>query len=113
MLAVGPGRERRCHSEAEVEFRAEPVEGTLTFLESSNGSDDPDPMLAESLLEEGRDSEALPYFMQALRIRERALGPDHRDVAITLSNITRIHGRPWLTSSRTDTSEPSTLAALP
>jgi hypothetical protein len=38
--------------------------------------------------EQGRYAEAEPIFARALAIREKALGPDHPDVAESLNNFT-------------------------
>lgn len=43
------------------------------------------------LCERGRYSEAQPLHEQALAIRERALGPEHPDVATSLSNLATVH----------------------
>ena len=41
---------------------------------------------AAVLREQGAPASALPLLERALRIREKRLGPDHRDVALTLAD---------------------------
>ena len=37
--------------------------------------------------DQGRLADALPLYQRALAIDEKALGPDHSDVAMTLNNL--------------------------
>jgi len=46
--------------------------------------------LAGVLVSLGRDAEARTHYERALRIREAALGPEHRLVATTLDNLGRL-----------------------
>ena len=51
---------------------------------------------ATQLYNQGRYSEAIPLAQRALAIREKALGPDHSDVAASLNNLAefyRVQGR--------------------
>ena len=43
------------------------------------------------LYKHGDFSEALPLAQRALTIQERALGPDHPDVALSLNNLARLY----------------------
>jgi tetratricopeptide (TPR) repeat protein len=43
--------------------------------------------LGNTLAVQGRYNEALPYFREALSIKERILGPEHPDVAIGLNGV--------------------------
>ena len=48
------------------------------------------------LYNQGRYSEAIPLAQRTLTIREKALGPDHPDVAVALNNLAelyRVQGR--------------------
>ena len=46
---------------------------------------------ANIVLREGRNEEALQMFERTLALREAALGPEHRDTAISLSNLARTY----------------------
>lgn len=52
-----------------------------------------DKMAAEAtrLYQAGRYGDAVPLAQQALAIREKALGPDHLDVASTLNTLAGWH----------------------
>src|SRR5712671_6523173 len=41
---------------------------------------------------QGRHADAEPLYKRALAIREKALGPDHRDVAQSLHNLGLLYG---------------------
>ena len=43
--------------------------------------------LAELYRDQGRYAEAEPLYKRSLAIREKALGPDHPDVATALNNL--------------------------
>ena len=43
------------------------------------------------LYNRGRSSEAIPLALRALTIREKALGPDHPDVAVSLNNLAELY----------------------
>ena len=43
------------------------------------------------LYNQGRSSEAIPLALRALTIREKALGPDHPDVAMSLNNLAELY----------------------
>jgi tetratricopeptide (TPR) repeat protein len=43
------------------------------------------------LYQQGKYAEAEPLFQRALRIREKALGPDHTDVATVLNNLALLY----------------------
>jgi tetratricopeptide (TPR) repeat protein len=43
------------------------------------------------LYQKGRYREAIPMAERALAIREKALGPDHPDVALSLNNLAELH----------------------
>jgi tetratricopeptide (TPR) repeat protein len=43
------------------------------------------------LYNRGRSSEAIPLALRALIIREKALGPDHPDVAVSLNNLGELY----------------------
>ena len=47
--------------------------------------------LAERYKEEGRYADAEPLYKRALAIREKALGPDHPDVAQSLNNLADLY----------------------
>ena len=47
--------------------------------------------LAELYHDQGRYADAEPLFKRALTIREKALGPDHPDVATTLNNLAELY----------------------
>ena len=47
--------------------------------------------LAELYKEEGRYADAEPLCKRALAIREKALGPDHADVAQSLNNLADLY----------------------
>ncbi|MHB9072084.1 MAG: CHAT domain-containing protein [Desulfobaccales bacterium] len=46
---------------------------------------------AVELYQAGRSQEALPLFQQALKIREKALGPEHPDIAVSLQNVAALY----------------------
>ena len=46
---------------------------------------------AIQLYNQGRSSEAIPLALRALAIREKALGPDHPDVAVSLNNLAELY----------------------
>ena len=46
---------------------------------------------AIKLYGEGKYAEAIPLAERALEIREKALGPDHPDVATSLSNLAGLY----------------------
>ncbi|MEM9488469.1 MAG: CHAT domain-containing tetratricopeptide repeat protein [Myxococcota bacterium] len=46
---------------------------------------------ARELRKKGRYDEALPLVQRSLKIREKALGPDHPDVAASLNNLAILH----------------------
>ena len=46
---------------------------------------------AESYKEEGRYADAEPVYKRDLAIREKALGPDHPDVAQSLNNLAELY----------------------
>jgi hypothetical protein len=46
---------------------------------------------AKALECQGRYSEAIPLSERSLAILEKALGPDHRDVALALSNLAELY----------------------
>jgi tetratricopeptide (TPR) repeat protein len=43
------------------------------------------------LYNQGRSSEAIPLALRALTIREKALGPNHPDVAVSLNNLAELY----------------------
>jgi Tetratricopeptide repeat len=45
------------------------------------------PHLTTSPRDQGRYGEAEPLYLRSLAIREKALGPDHPDVATVLNNL--------------------------
>ena len=47
--------------------------------------------LAERYKEEGRYADADPLYNRALAIREKALGPDHPDVAQSVNNLANLY----------------------
>jgi hypothetical protein len=47
--------------------------------------------LADLYRDQGRYAEAEPLYRRSLTVREKALGPEHPDVAISLSDLARIH----------------------
>ena len=47
--------------------------------------------LAELYRVQGAYERALPLFERALAIREKALGPNHPDVATSLNNLAALH----------------------
>ena len=86
MRALEEGR----YAEAERDLKAA-VEASEAL-----GDDDPRRALCLSGLatfdgKETRDAEAQSLFEQALAIREKALGPDHPDVARSVSDLSWIH----------------------
>jgi tetratricopeptide (TPR) repeat protein len=46
---------------------------------------------AGPLYQQGRYAEAEPLLKRALAIREKALGPEHPEVAAVLENISRLY----------------------
>jgi tetratricopeptide (TPR) repeat protein len=46
--------------------------------------------LADLYGAQGRYARAEPLYQRALAIREKALGPDHPDVATSLSNLAQL-----------------------
>ena len=48
-------------------------------------------MAGKLAFEVGRYTEAQPFLEKALQIREKALGPDHPDVAISLNNLAELY----------------------
>ena len=78
-----------------------PVAPCIRFLKSLPASDD-DPITALNLAtslnnlaalydDQGRYSEAEPYYKRALAIWEKALGPEHPQVAQTLNNLAALY----------------------
>ena len=47
--------------------------------------------LAGSIRSQGRYADAEPLFKRSLAIREKALGPDHPDVAQSLNNLAELY----------------------
>ena len=43
------------------------------------------------LYKQGRYSEAIPLAQRTLTIREKSLGPDHPDVAVSLNNLAELY----------------------
>ena len=46
------------------------------------------------LYKQGRYSEAIPLAQRALTIREKALGPNHPEVAVALNNLAELYRAP-------------------
>jgi tetratricopeptide (TPR) repeat protein len=46
---------------------------------------------AQQLNQQGRYAEAEPLYKRSLAIREKALGPDHPDVALSLNNLAGLY----------------------
>lgn len=44
-----------------------------------------------TLYEQGRYTEAIPVAQEALSVAEKALGPDHPDVATSLNNLAELY----------------------
>ncbi|MFH1242927.1 MAG: CHAT domain-containing tetratricopeptide repeat protein [Pseudomonadota bacterium] len=70
----------------------------ITFPPSSSGQGD-DAATAKALnqqvvqfLQQGRYADAIPLAQKTLAIREKALGPDHPDVAAGLNNLAGLYG---------------------
>ena len=78
---------------------------TIVFLAVgglSAGAPSPAPNLSEAdkfdqqvqaLFKAGKYSEAIPPATQLLHLREKALGPEHRDTATSLNNLASLYGR--------------------
>ena len=86
MAAYAHGR----HAEAEKHWKA--------ALKEAEKFGERDPRLATSLNNlgllqsgQGRYTEAEPLFRRALAIREKALGPEHREVAQSLNNLAALY----------------------
>jgi Flp pilus assembly protein TadD len=60
---------------------------------SAEENDDAEALNAEvvRLYQQGRYSEAIPLAERALAIREKAVGAEHPDVAITLNNLAMLY----------------------
>ena len=65
----------------------------LSPLAMAQQGDDADALNAQviKLYGEGKYSEAVPIAQRALALREKALGPDHPDVATTLHNLAALY----------------------
>jgi tetratricopeptide (TPR) repeat protein len=86
MAATGGGRARPSASEASGRYRAA-IEAAEQFGPEDLRRAGSLHRLAQLHREVGEDDEAEPLFRQALEIQERALGPAHPQVAVTLSSL--------------------------
>ena len=64
-----------------------PVPSFAQGVEEASKLDDQ----ADALYEKGRYAEAEPLYKRSLAIREKALGPDHPDVAASLNNLALLY----------------------
>ena len=60
-------------------------------LRISRGCAIAQPKLAFTYIERGRYTDAEPLYQRALAIREKALGPEHPDVADSLNNLAGLY----------------------
>jgi flagellin-specific chaperone FliS len=65
---------------------------------------------AVQLLQQGQYAEAVPSAQKALNIREKALGPDHPDVAQSLNNLEALYKVTMQTLLNNTNHLPSTLS---